>query len=172
MDAAPIPFRWDGEAMHPVSQRFAVAADRAFVVGEVYHLVEHHDRSMRSHNHYFAAINDAWLSLPEHYAERFPTSEHLRKWALIRAGYADSRQFVCGSKAEAQRLAAFMKPMDQYAVVTFAEAAVTVWTAQSQSMKAMGRKVFQESKDRVLDILAGMIGVTAPELAREAGMAA
>ncbi len=169
---APILFRWEGDAMRPAGARNAKACDDVFVVGELYRLVEANDRSMRSHNHYFAALNDTWLSLPEHQTERFPTVEHLRKWCLIRAGYSDSRQIVCASKAEAQRVAAFIRPMDEYAVITFAEAVVTVWTAQSQSLKAMGKAEFQKSKDAVLEIAAGLIGVTAPELRREAGMAA
>src|SRR3546814_9642927 len=59
---------------------------------------------------------------------RFATPDHLRRWALIRAGYRDERSIVCASKAEAQRLAAFIKPMDDYAVVLVSEAVVKVCT--------------------------------------------
>jgi hypothetical protein len=76
--------------------------------------------------------------------EEFPTAEVLRKKMLIRAGYADERSIVCASKAEAQRVAAFVKPMDEYAVVTVREAVVRVYTAQSQSIKAMGAKPFPD----------------------------
>ncbi|WP_216073446.1 hypothetical protein, partial [Acinetobacter baumannii] len=71
-----------------------------------------------SHNHEFAWLHEAWHSLPERYAEQFPSSEHLRKYALIQAGYSNSHSLVCGSKAEALRLAAFIRPMDEFAVVT------------------------------------------------------
>jgi hypothetical protein len=40
--------------------------------------------------------------------------------------------------------------MDEYAIVTVREAVVTVYTAKSQSMRAMGRETFQKSKDDVL----------------------
>ncbi len=94
----------------------------------------------------------------------FPTAEHLRKFALIRCGYSDQRQIVCASKAEAQRVAGFVRPMDEYAVVTTSEAVVSVFTAQSQSRKAMGHRPFQESKNKVLDYIAGLLGVNRAEV--------
>ncbi len=165
----PMAFQWDGEAMVP---RMPKLADRHFVVGEVYRLVEHHDRSRATHNHYFAVINEAWLNLPEREAERFPTSEHLRKWCLIKSGYRDEKSIAAGSKAEAQRIAAFVRPIDGFAVVVVSEAVVTVYTAKSQSMRAMGKQAFQASKQAVLDIVAGMIDVAPATLRRYAGMAA
>jgi hypothetical protein len=71
---------------------------------------------------------------------------------------------VCASRAEAQRVAAFVKPSDDFALVTVTGPCVRVYTAKSQSAKAMGRKVFQESKDAVLGILAGMIDVSRDQL--------
>lgn len=167
----PLPFRWDGEAFAPLP-RFVKAADREFVVGEVYRLAPIEDRSMLSHRHYFAAIREAWQNLPETEGERFPTPEHLRKHALIRTGYRDEKTFVAASKADALRLAAFVRPMDEYAVVTVSEAVVRVWTAQSQSVRAMGKKAFQTSKDDVLAFLEGMVGVGPGELMQQAGKAA
>jgi hypothetical protein len=160
----PIPMQWDGEMMRP-TKGFARLADKEFVVGEVYTLVEADaSRSQATHRHYFAAVYECWLSLPDLDAERFPTAEHLRKYALIRAGYCDSREIVCASKAEAVRLGAFVKPMDPYALVTVKDACVRVYTAKSQAPKAMGRKVFAESKDAVLGVLAGMIEVSKDQL--------
>jgi hypothetical protein len=68
------------------------------------------------------------------------------------------------SKAAAIRLGAFVKPMDPYALVAVSGACVKVYTARSQAPKAMGRKVFQESKDAVLEVLAGMIEVSKEQL--------
>lgn len=169
MTGAPLLFSWDGEVMRP---RHPALADKQFVVGENYRLEVREDRSQASHNHYFAAVHESWANLPEHLAERFPTSEHLRKYALVKGGFRDERSIVAGSKAEAQRLAAFIRPMDEFAIVTVSEAVVTVYTAKSQSLKAMGRAEFGRSKEAVLGILADMIGVSAPELQRNAGLAA
>jgi hypothetical protein len=152
--------------------RFTRECDAAFVVGDVYRLAVQEHRSQASHNHFFAAVQEAWMNLPEDQAERFPTAEHLRKYALIRAGYRDERSIVCASKAEAQRVAAFVKPMDPFAIVTVSEAVVRVFTAQSQSTAAMGKKAFQESKNKVLDVLAEMIGIQPETLTRNVGRAA
>ena len=165
----PLAFDWDGEAMIPLN---GPAADRQYVIGERYRLAPHEDSSTASRNHYFASVEEAWKNLPEDQADRFPTFHHLRKWALIRAGYRDERTMVADSKAEAQKLAAFIKPMDDYAVVVVRECTVAVYTAKSQKMKAMGRKDFQESKDRVLDVLSGLIGVSTDELKENTARAA
>lgn len=171
MTAAPIPMRWEGDVFRP-HPRYQKECDRTFTVGDVYRLVEHQDRSQASHSHYFASLAEAWANLPDDLAERWPTPEHLRKFALIKAGYADSRQIVASSRAEALRLASFIRPMDEYAVVTVAEAVVTVFTARSQSKRAMGAKDFQASKQAVLDYVAGLIGTTTETLTRSAGQAA
>ena len=169
--SGPILYQWTGEVMQPTA-RMQARCDAEFVVGQLYRLEQVHDRSANSHRHYFAELHEGWRNLPEREAERFPSSEHLRAYALIRCGFADQSQIVCASKAEAQRVAAFIKPMDEYSVVTVSEAVVTVYTAQSQSMKAMGRKAFQESKTAVLDYVAALIGVSRDELKQNAGKAA
>lgn len=165
--SAPMLWRWDGEAMVPANQRFAREADKAFTIGETYTLEEVCHRSMRSHRHYFATIADAWESLPERYAGEFVTPEHLRKRCLIEAGYRDERTIVASSKAEAIRLAAFIKPMDDFAVVSVSGPTVVVWTAKSQNTRAMDPQTFAQSKDAVLLILARMLEVSPDELRRQ-----
>ena len=169
---APIIYKWDGEAMRPLNTRFAKEADRQFVVGEDYPLAIYEQRSMSAHRHYFAALNDAWESLPDHLAIDLPTSEHLRKRALIMAGYRDQRTLIASSKAEALRLAAFIKPMDEYAVVSVNGNAVVVWTAKSQSLRSMDKAEFQQSKEAVLRVLGDMLSVTPAEIMRNAEHAA
>lgn len=156
MNAAPVLFRWSGEAMEPLP-RFAKACDAAFAVGEVYRMEVQEQRSIISHNHYFATLQDIFLSLPEGTDERIASAEHLRKFALIRCGYRDERTIVCASKAEARRVAAFVQPMDEFAIVAVQEATVVVWTAKSQSLKAMGKADFQKSKDDVLGYCQGIL---------------
>ena len=100
-------FRWDGAAMVPL---YPGAAAKQYTEGEIYPLEVREDRSANTHRHFFAAVNEAWSNLPEPLAERFPTAEHLRKYALVKAGYFDARTIVAASKAEAQRIAAFRPP--------------------------------------------------------------
>ena len=156
MTEPQFPFVWNGEAMEP-RPSFLKRANETFVVGESYIMQPVEFRSAASHKHYFAVINELWQTLPEADAQRFPSPEHLRKWALIKAGYCDQRSIVCASKAEAVRIAAFMKPLDHFAIVQAREAVVTVWTARSQSVKAMGRPDFQTSKDAVLAVIYGLL---------------
>jgi len=161
----PLPFVWTGEVMHPADLR---AAEGLYAVGQRYYLAPQEDRSEASHRHYFACLHTAWENLPGELAVRFPTVEHLRKFALVHSGYRDERSFVCASRHEAIRMASFIKPMDEYAVVTVHETTVLVLTAKSQSLKAMGKADFQKSKDAVLDCVAQLIGVSAEELQGQA----
>jgi hypothetical protein len=165
--SGPQPFRWTGSAMEPLRPR---AADRAFVIGEVYTLETVEQRSGPQHRFYFAALAEAWRNLPDALAEEYPDAETLRKKALIRTGYRDERSIVCASKAEARRVAAFVAPMDRYAIVAVSESVVRVWTAKSQSMRAMGRQEFGESIEAVLAFCAGLIGV-APDALKNADAA-
>lgn len=166
-EAPPIPVRWTGDAFEPIG-RGRRDADAHFVIGERYMLVEEKQRSGASHRHYFAAVSEAWANLPEERAKEYPSADHLRKFALIMTGYRDERTLVASSRAEAQRLAAFVKPMDDYAVVTVEGALVRVFTAKTQNMRAMDKATFQASKDAVLDYLAEMVGVEPADLGRAA----
>lgn len=164
---APIRLRYEGNGdFRVLSNYWASRADKDFVVGEVYQMVEQQDRSVNSHNHFFACIGEAWKTLPDEQLESYPTSEHLRKKALVWKGWRDERSIVCASKAEAERVAAFIKPMDDFAVVTVRDAVVRVWTAKSQSKKAMGAKEFQQSKRDVLDFVDDLLGVERGETER------
>jgi len=171
MTFAPLNCRWTGDAFVPIGRHAGEATQRC-VIGQIYRLSEVSERSDATHNHYFAVVKEAWQNLPESMAERFDSPEKLRKYALIKCGYADQRQIVCASKAEAQRLAAFIRPMDEYAIVLAQEAVVTVFTAQSQSYRAMGKAEFAESKNKVLDYVAALVGVQPAELEQNAGRAA
>jgi hypothetical protein len=168
---APLYYSWDGDSFRPLP-RFAERARKQFAVGEKYRLVEEHERSQQSHNHYFASVTEAWKQLPHDIADQFPSVEHLRKWALCKAGFADERSIVAGSNDEARRIAAFVRPSDPYAVITVSGSVVKVFTAKSQSRKSMGAKDFQASKTAVLEIIAGLVGVDVETLSANAGRAA
>ena len=170
-DTFPIAFVWNGEAMAP-TPRFRRACDERFVVGLIYTLDEIAGGSTKSRNHYFACLAEAWKNLPEDEAERHPTSEHLRHFALIKTGYANSQQTVYGSKADALRAAAMARSLTEYALVLVSENVVTVWTAKSQSPRAMSPKEFQESKTAVLDYVSALCGVNTDDLKNNAGKAA
>jgi hypothetical protein len=167
-----ILFRWDGEAMRPANSLAKAKAEAQFTVGERYPLEEHRERSKRSHDHYFACVTEVWKNLSDEALLEFPTPEHLRKRALIRAGYRTERTITFETREEASRVAAFLKPKDEFAFVTVHGSTVVELTAKSQSERAMKPDEFQRSKDAVLQVLSEMIGIDVTTLRREAGMAA
>lgn len=168
MTVAPIIYTWTGDAMVPRDRRFAYQCDRLFTVGEHYTLVQHEDRSSVSHRHYFACLRTAWENLPEQMADRFPSPDHLRSYCLIKTGWRLERTHVAATKAEALRLAAFIQPIDDFAIVTTSGLSVTVWTAKSQSTRAMNKQDFQRSKEDVLGVLADLIGTSKEALTERA----
>lgn len=160
----PIPFRWDGEAMIPRHPR---RADKVFVVGQDYMLVELEERSQASHSHQFAWVKEAWKTLPENLADAYPTPDHLRRRALIKAGYYHETLIDAGSNAAALRVASFARGEDQFAYVVVRGPLVVVRKAESQAMRAMGKERFQASKQAILEVISGLLGVE-PEALKKA----
>ena len=167
MTAPPIPCVWTGKAFEPLPRFHNVAAGH-YGEGEIVPLVPHEERSLSSHGHYFARLHDLWLSLPESMGDRWISETQFRKHALIHTGWRDERTIVCASKAEAQRVAAFVRPMDDYAIVIVREAVVIVYTPKSQSQRAMGKADFQRSKDDVLGWAEQQVGIE-PQPRQERG---
>lgn len=163
MTALPIPGMWSSGHFIPLASHKRHVA-QTYGDGEITVLAPVEERSQASHAHFFSLVTQAWQNLHEDYAERFPTADHLRRWALIKSGWRDERTVVCATKAEAERIAAFIRPIDDYAIVVAREATVTVWTAKSQSLRAMGKADFQRSKDDTLRVLSELIGADVTEL--------
>lgn len=165
----PILVRWEGDCLKPVG-RAGKSCDEHLVVGRIYEAEVRETRSMKSHRHQFAEIREAWENLPDELRAMWPSAEHLRKYALIRAGYCNVSTIACRSHAMALQLSAVVGHMDEFAVVTVEGKAVTIYTPKSQSRRAMGAKVFQESKNAVLEFIADLIGVAPQTLMDEAEM--
>lgn len=162
----PVECIWTGEVFKPANPGQHRAASARFGEGEVVPLDVAHGRSKVSHDHYFAVVTEAHGTLPESLAERFPTPDSLRHYALCKAGYCDVETFVGSSRAEALRLAAFCRAGAKDGVqVVVNGASITRLTPHSQSLKAMGGKVFQESKSAVLETIAGLLETTPDRLA-------
>lgn len=149
-------WRWVGGVMRPLNPD---RARQEFEEGQTYRLDRHEDRSEKSHRHFFGVIKTSWENLPEHLCRRFPSEEHLRRHCLIFAGYCKQRIVTCGSKAAAVRVAVLAKELDEYCIVDLKGDVVVVYTAESQSEKAMGSARFQASKEAVFDEVAKLIGV-------------
>jgi len=163
---APAPqwFTWEGDVMRPLNQR---AADRAYMIGMKYNLEHREDRSDATHSHQFAWLTDAWSNLPENLADLYPSPEHLRKRALIEAGYYTEDIIDCGTNAAALRVAGFARKND-FALVIVRGPLVVVRAAKSQSRRHMDKAEFQASKTAILEIVAALIGTTPEQLTRAA----
>lgn len=121
-------------------------------------------RSEKTHRHEFAWLREAWRNLPEKFADMYPSPEHLRKRALIEAGYYDEEIIDAGTNAAAIRVASYVRKHQDFAFVIVRGAHVFVRSAKSQSRRAMNKTEFQASKSAILDIVANMLGLTSDQL--------
>ena len=119
---------------------------------------ERQRRSQQTHNHYFAAIHDAWQNLPEAISGEFPSPQHLRAYALIRTGYCTTTKIVCRTNRDAIDAIRFVTDLDEFALGDISDNVATIYRPQSQSFKAMGRDMFRKSKEDVLGFLSQLIG--------------
>jgi len=192
MSALPITFLWteikiideDGvilvaRVMNPL-RRFADLAARQFEIGGEYSLIVKQQRSRKSHNFYFASIADGYANLPEDIKDRWPTSEHMRKWLLIEAGFCNEREFDFeghNADAQARKLGTFIRSVDRYAQISIHsfeinKVKVIVRCAKSQAMSgpaAMSVEEFKASTRAVLELLDELIGVPKGTLMRVGG---
>lgn len=165
----PQAFVWKEGVMVPLNLPLA---HRQYAEGQTYQLEPQEERSQKSQRHYHAAVAEVWKNLPEETAQKIATPEILRKYALIKTGYRKDRSILCSSPEEAQKVASFIESMDEFVIVTISDNLVSAYTAKSQSLKEMGKAEFQESKDKVLNLLAGLIGVSVDDLNGNVGTAA
>jgi hypothetical protein len=157
-------FRWTGAEMVPMRPQ---AAAKEFEVGRRYWLDEVSERSWASHAQQFAFVNQVWENLPENLADLYPTPTHLRKRALIQAGFYDETIIDAGSKAAALRMAAYVRGADEFAAVFVRGPLVIVRKAKSQRMHGhdrMDKAEFERSKTAIMEVIANLIGVTPEQL--------
>lgn len=171
MTFAPLLCEWTGEAFRPLG-RYATEADRQLVVGERHKITEWSDRSDATHRHEFAWLREAWQNLPESIADLYPSPEHLRKRALIQAGYFNEMVIDAGSNAAAIRVSRGFMAHDEFCVAVVRGSIVAVRTAKSQSRRSMDRKEFQASKTAIMEIVSQLLGVSPADLEHNAERAA
>ena len=169
--SVPVTYRWTGEGMVPLG-RYRALCLRTFAKGRDYRLVVDEERSPESEKHYFASLRDAWMNLPREAAKEFLSVEHLRAHALIRTGFCDKSTTVWATKSDALQFAAMADQIAPLSIVEVDGTRVTIWTAHSQSRRAMKKDEFQKSKDAVLDWAWGLSGVSREEHEKHGGNAA
>jgi hypothetical protein len=116
-------------------------------------------RSDASHRGYFAELAELYHTLPHGVTDRL-NLDQFRKHALIKTGWRDESSHPCATRAEAERWAARLRRLlTDYAVIFIDGATVVVWTAKSQSRRAMGKDAFQRSRDDVLTYANNLLGI-------------
>lgn len=149
-----------GGRYQALNAREARKADERHGAGEVVSVIDWQDRSDATHRHEFAFLREAWLNLPEHLADEFPTAEHFRKRLLIDCGFYHETQIDVGTLAGALRVAAYAQAEDGFAKVVTRGGLVVVRKAKSQSRARMDKAEFQASKEAILQAAANLIGTT------------
>lgn len=164
---------WTGREFVP-ARRFIERAEREFIIGPAYWLNIEAERTEKSHKHEFAWLREAWKQIPDDLAEAYPTSEHLRKRALIQAGFFDEQIIDAGSNAAALRVAQGIRaiPGEDFSMVFVRGVFVIIRRAKSQAKRAMNAAEFQRSKTAVLEIVSELIGTDPATLQANAGRAA
>lgn len=145
-------------------QRFRQLCDRQFELEEDYPLARIENRSMASHNYYFAALSDAFDNLPEAWAQEFPSAEHMRKWVLIEVGFFTIEEHDFDTAKDAKKFAALIRKLDEYARIKIVGTTVMIRRAKSQDHRSMKKEEFEASKSAVLEYTSQVIGVKREQL--------
>ena len=159
-----VTYRKTPECMIPIA-RDLQKYHREYEDDKHYTLEEIRERSLKSHNTYFAAVHLTWLNRPEIDRQLFPTEDHWREFCLIKAGFCKERVWIV--PADPQEFPQFFAQVVDWTsslkknfVVTTTEGNIThVLYAKTQKMlkndpDGMDKKDFEASKNAVLEICA------------------
>jgi hypothetical protein len=157
--AGPISFVYQDGAFRPAGRYAAEQVAARYGDGQVVKLVEYEPRSRAHHNWFFVAVTHVFENLTDEQRLLWPTEEALRKYALCKAGCCDVATHVCSSKAEAERLAGFLRSHRMADLVVHDGSLVTALSAWSMKYREMSKTRFRECVEKTLPILADIIGV-------------
>ena len=155
---------WDGVCLTPTPQALRSCQER-FSPGTVYAVEAIDERSHAAHARFFARINELWQNLPEIMQHDYPSSEHLRKRALIETGYATEQVHTCQTKAEAQRFAKLIRTREEFSIVIVSGDVIRIFAPMSQSFAEMGSKKFYQSAEAVEGWILALIDSAYKEVA-------
>lgn len=179
MKVRPAMFVWrnvevlldDGQAVRAKAMvpdgRFKALCDRQFSLDEGYALGPVDNVANASRGGFFASVKEAWNNLPED-DERFPSPEHLRKRALVAAGWAFHSQEVWDTERDARKHVISLRKHDEYAIIKPSGTVVDVWVAKSIAHGQITADEWKVVKPRALDWIAAQINVARTELERHA----
>lgn len=116
------------------------------------------DQSDPMRRRFFAIVRAVWKTLPDALAKQYPSPVHLRKAALCRVGWCESKVTTCGNRTSAIQVAALVSHLDRYAIVDITGSVVTVFTARSLRKRGCPKKTFSEVSRKCLQWLSDLVG--------------
>ena len=108
---------------------------------------------------FFAQLRDIHGSLPDHLRQRWPSSETLRKHALIAAGHCDVMTVVAGSKAAVPGLVAAFMAIDRFCIVVPSGTVLMVSRARSMNRTNLLRPQFHEVAEKCFAWIEAQTGI-------------
>lgn len=156
-------FTWTEDEVFVPVPRFKALCVRQYAIGETYALGPVDNVANSSRGGFMASVKEAWKSLPEE-DERFPSWEHLRKRALVAAGWCLHSQTVMDTPKDARNLAIQSRKLDEYAVIQVKGNVVDVYIAKSIAHGQITAEEWKVVKPRSLDWVAAQINVRRTEL--------
>lgn len=121
-------------------------------------LVDPAEHSDQARKRFFAIIRDAYGNMPDQWKPLIGSSEHLRKFVLCQVGHCDTTATDCGSHAAAERVAALIRHVDSFAVVTVTGSIVTTSVARSIRKRVCPKKAFMPLTEKAYAYLNEMMG--------------
>ena len=113
----------------------------------------------KARQRFFAALHDAWQSMPDDVQRRFGNVETLRKHALIAIGHCDVMTIVVGSKTGAENVAHAFRSDDRYCIVDVSAGVIMRYKARSMSRPILVGKAFHEVAHKVADWINEQTGI-------------
>lgn len=138
--------------------RYDAQLSAEYPVGATVHFEPQAPRSTAAEGFWFATVDDAWGTLPDHLRSRFPEPTALRKFLLIKAGWCEAREFATDTPEAAAAVAAGLRWAEPYSIVVVKGTVVFAYVAKSQKRSAMGGKAFSAVTERALHALAELLG--------------
>jgi hypothetical protein len=132
----------------------------------------HQNRSDRDHNMFHAVIQRAYESWPETAKFQPSSKDHLYGWLLIEAGHSESAEVESDDRNEIIRAGrAFFKLVDRSVHcrrMFGTPSGVRISVSKSLAKKAEEKRVFEDVRSKVYEIIESILGVPIETLKREA----
>lgn len=149
--------------------RFTAMCERQFDLNGAYALGPVDGVGGTSRAPLFIESEKAWENLPEE-DTRFPSPEHIRHMALVKAGWAHHTQAIMDTPKDAKDHAKGLRKVAEYAVIVVKGCVVDCWIPKSIASGQITGAEWKVVKPKALDWIATLARTTRKELEENAGV--